>query len=224
MRMSPFLHLSFCRLIAKAMIIAILSGFILISLSGRYVNASAGEPIPEDAIRIRIIANSDSAEDQAVKNKVRAQIAAYIRTWGGMPETHDEAYELIESRLPRIQRLVDKKLNELKAPYEGVAELGVVPFPEKSFEDAVYEAGNYEALRITLGDGSGANWWCVLFPPLCLTAATAKEDKASGNAVKSASSAEASGTQAGAEEAPKAKFFLWELLQQLFSFIASLFS
>jgi len=213
-------HHSFIRAVSKAVLLSIAVLFAVLSLAGRYASAgSAGSSIPEDAIRIRIIAHSDKKTDQSVKNKVREEVEAYIASWGPMPSSHDAAYKRIKSRLPKIQRLVDDKLEELGASYGGVAELGEVPFPEKEFKGEAYAAGEYEALRITLGEGEGANWWCVLFPPLCLTAATAQEDK------EPAKTALGEGKAAAGESAeePKAKFFLAVLFEKLFSFLASLF-
>ncbi len=205
----------------KVVLLIVAVGFGLLATVGRYVEANSGDGIPEDAIRIRIIANSDKKTDQSVKNKVRDEVAAYIQTWGGMPDTHDKAYALIKSHMADIQRIVDDKLDELGVSYGGAVELGEVPFPEKMFEGERYEAGNYEALRITLGKGNGTNWWCVLFPPLCLTAAVAKDDPGA-SAEARAASAGGSSADAGDEE-PKAKFFLWELLEKLFAFLGSLF-
>ncbi|WP_256759202.1 stage II sporulation protein R [Cohnella sp. WQ 127256] len=212
----------------------IVIGFALVlslsALIGQYASASSSKLIPDDAIRIRIIANSDIDEDQTLKYNLRDEVATYIESWGSMPTTHDEAREQIKARLPQIQQLVDSKLNEYGAPYGGVVELAKVPFPEKMFDGSNYAAGDYEALRITLGQGSGANWWCVLFPPLCLTAATAPDDKAPVAEVTKLSSdgstlSKSQVDKASAEtEEPKAKFFLWELIQKLVAFISSWFS
>jgi len=216
-------HHSFFAGTTKFLLLSFAALFVASSLIGRYASAAEDPSIPEDSIRIRIVAHSDKKADQSVKNKVRAAVAAYIESWGPMPSSHDEAYELIESRLPRVQKLVDDKLEELGAPYGGAAELREVPFPEKTFKGETYASGDYEALRITLGDGEGANWWCVLFPPLCLTAATAKEEPAS--ATKPASAGGASGAAAAgpSDDEPKAKFFLVVLFEKLFAFIGSLF-
>ncbi|TFE28952.1 stage II sporulation protein R [Cohnella luojiensis] len=197
----------------------------LSALIGQFASASSAQLIPDDAIRIRIIANSDKQSDQSMKAIVRDDVAAFIKSWGIMPASHDEARELIKARLPQIQQLVNAKLQENKAPYGGVAELAKVPFPEKMFDGSTYAAGNYEALRITLGQGSGANWWCVLFPPLCLTAATAQNDeKAPATEAKPLSATGKQDKSSSANEEPEAKFFLWEILQKLFAFIGSLFS
>jgi len=199
----------------------IMTGFALFlgltALIGQFASASSSPLIPEDAIRIRIIANSDNESDQTIKYKVRDDVAAFIESWGIMPAAHDEARKLIQAQLPQIQQLVDTKLRDYGASYSGKAELAKVPFPEKMFDGDSYAAGDYEALRITLGEGVGVNWWCVLFPPLCLTAATASDDKAS------AATAGASQVSSPVHEEPKVKFFLVEMIQKLFAFIASLF-
>lgn len=159
---------------------------IVLSIGGTalaaHYSSAAGEaganagPIPDEAIRIRIIAKSDSGEDQAVKRAVRDRVSAVIESWGRMPSTIEEARQLIRSHLPDVQQAADEVLQKKHANYGAKVELGEEPFPAKTFEGAEYPAGNYEALLITLGAGEGANWWCVLFPPLCLAAATSADD------------------------------------------------
>lgn len=219
MRISHHSYFSFFRQASKLIVILVALFLCLTGIIAQLASASSGDAIPEDAIRIRIIANSDKDSDQSVKNNVRDEVATFIESWGTMPSTHDEARDLIKKNLPRIQRMVNDSLKEAGVSYGGKVVLAKVPFPEKTFKGSEYSAGDYEALRITLGKGEGKNWWCVLFPPLCLTAATASDDKASGTA-------EAGKSASGVSEAeePKAKFFLWEVLQKLFAFIASLFS
>lgn len=224
---------------------------------GTAAAAASGETgsIPEDAIRIRIVAASDSAYDQQVKQDVRDRVADEIVSWGAMPATHDEARALIASRLAEVQAAADQALKIWEVDYDAEVTLADVPFPEKTFDGRAYAAGDYEALRITLGDGQGANWWCVLFPPLCLTAATAAEEKpartgaaasAKAEAGKPSAAAEGKSKSAGATDAraeevgadrgdadggeaeeadkPKARFFLWELLQKLGDFLKALFA
>ncbi|WP_373232147.1 stage II sporulation protein R [Cohnella sp.] len=221
--------------------IGITSFIILIGLSaiiGQFapvpVSANTGALIPEDAIRIRIIANSDNDADQTLKYAVRDDVAALIATWGRMPSTHDEARQLIKANLPELQKHVDAKLREYGAAYGGVVELAKVPFPEKMFDGTSYSAGNYEALRITLGQGIGVNWWCVLFPPLCLTAATAPDEeekqelatlKEKPAMVKTqADGAVKASDVTSSDNEPDAKFFLWEMLKKFITFLSSLFS
>jgi stage II sporulation protein R len=204
--------------------------------------AQVAVSIPKDAIRIRIIANSDSSFDQQVKADVRDRVADVIRSWGAMPGTHDEARALIRSHLPEVTATANNALQQWGVSYTAVTELAVVPFPDKVFDGRTYSAGSYEALRITLGGGTGANWWCVLFPPLCLTAATKADDKsgkqksvattAKGAQVKpvkgmintSANTHTVYPIQSAQEDKPEARSFLWEMLKGLANFFKSLFS
>jgi stage II sporulation protein R len=182
----------------------------------------ADEVIPQDAIRIRIVANSDDPFDQQVKREVQSRIASEIASWGEMPGTHDEAKALVASHLTDVQAAADQVLEGRKAGYGAEVRLGDTPFPAKTFGGREYAAGNYEALYIQLGSGQGANWWCVLFPPLCLTAAVA----ADGDAAVAQSPAGAVGQgdadsvdgQAPVDDMsakPKPKFFIWTMLQKL---------
>ncbi|MDI4650233.1 stage II sporulation protein R [Cohnella hashimotonis] len=225
-----------------------LSGFSTLAVNRASADAEGDDTIPNQAIRIRIIANSDSDRDQEIKRKVRDDVAALIESWGEMPGTIEEARAFIRSRLADVEAAANKSLKGSKAGYGEKTELAVVDFPAKTFEGKTYPAGQYEALRITLGKGGGANWWCVLFPPLCLaasaktddqvetdakepakqTAAAQKGDQADAAKIKkaSANAAQEDGVIAAAvpAEKPKAEFFLIVLLEKLFSFIASLFA
>lgn len=159
-------------------------GCSTLAAHGAAADSAQNSAIPNEAIRIRIIANSDSDRDQAIKRHVRDEVAKLIDSWGVMPDTIDEARTLIKSRLGEVQKTANRVLKREKAGYGAKTVLAKVDFPVKTFEGKEYPAGKYEALRITLGDGQGANWWCVLFPPLCLTAATAADDQAAAAPAK----------------------------------------
>ncbi|WP_027087116.1 stage II sporulation protein R [Cohnella panacarvi] len=214
-------------IIVKAIILGFVLSIGLCAAFGRFASAQVSVTIPEDAIRIRIIASSDSGFDQAVKQDVRERVSRAIGAWGEMPATHDAAQSFIRRHMKQLQKLVNAELKEHDVDYKGVVELADVPFPEKSFEGTSYPAGEYEALRITLGDGEGSNWWCVLFPPMCLTAATAEDPdsdaKVAPASLKSGVASVKIGDE-GEQDKPKPMFFLVLLLQKLFVFIAGLFS
>ncbi|KIL38152.1 hypothetical protein SD70_28115 [Gordoniibacillus kamchatkensis] len=151
--------------------------------ANRSTAAFAAGDIPQDAIRLRILANSDTAADQWIKHRIRDAIVEEMQNWVAEPQTVDEARAAIDSHLPELRDLADGLLAKYGYPYRSTVELGVVPFPTKMYGDKVYPAGNYEALRVSLGKAEGQNWWCVLFPPLCFVdavtgEAVAKEDKA----------------------------------------------
>lgn len=123
--------------------------------------------IPDEAIRLRILANSDSDKDQEIKQQVRDAVNEEITKWVEDLTSLEEARALIQSRLPEIQRLTEEVLKESNVKHDIRVDFGMVEFPTKLYGEYLYPAGQYEAILITIGEGKGANWWCVLFPPLC---------------------------------------------------------
>lgn len=118
--------------------------------------------IPEDAIRFRIIANSNSIEDQKEKIEIRNELEPIIGDILTNSTTKEETKTEINNNLYKINHVIDKFNTKYNVNY------GLNFFPEKNYKGVTYKEGNYESLVITLGDGLGDNWWCVLFPPLCL--------------------------------------------------------
>ncbi|MBM7714482.1 stage II sporulation protein R [Bacillus thermophilus] len=123
--------------------------------------------IPQEAIRLRILANSDGHQDQEVKRSIRDAVNQEITTWVEHLTSIEEARRLIQSRLPEIEQIANRELEKSSIDYGAEVEFGNIQFPTKLYGNYLYPAGNYEAILITLGEGKGANWWCVLFPPLC---------------------------------------------------------
>ncbi|MBM7571270.1 stage II sporulation protein R [Aquibacillus albus] len=124
--------------------------------------------IPDEAIRLRILANSDSDSDQALKRKIRDEINEEITQWVEDITDIEHARQLIQDRLPEIEQVVDNVLTEENIEQSFEVDYGEnIQFPAKVYDNLVYPAGEYEAILVTLGKGKGANWWCVLFPPLC---------------------------------------------------------
>ncbi len=154
--------------------IAIIS-FIFLLLIGanshlliKETSAQGYQVIPDEAIRLRILANSDSEEDQALKRKVRDEVNAEITEWVAELTSIEAARELIQERLPEIEKIVARVLEEEKSNQNYSVKYGRnVQFPTKLYGQFLYPAGEYEAILISIGDAEGANWWCVLFPPLC---------------------------------------------------------
>ncbi|RTE08997.1 stage II sporulation protein R [Paenibacillus whitsoniae] len=141
-------------------------------------NAAVVSPlIPEESIRLRILANSDSAQDQALKREIRDAIIARMEEWVVGPHSLEEARAVVRQHLPEFDELVGQMIQERGYTYTHSVELGVVPFPTKMYGNDIYPAGDYEALRVVIGSGEGQNWWCVLFPPLCFV------DSVSGEAI-----------------------------------------
>lgn len=123
--------------------------------------------IPKNAIRLRILANSDHANDQQIKRRVRDIVNHQIETWVKDLKSERIAKKVIQAHLPAIRTLVKQELKKERVDQTYTVKLGEADFPTKLYGGTVYPAGTYQALVITLGSGQGANWWCVLFPPLC---------------------------------------------------------
>ena len=105
--------------------------------------------------------------DQALKRLVRDEVNKSITVWVSDLTSKEEARKVLHSKLPEIQRIAEQVVRKQNSKQDVQVELGKVEFPTKLYGQFLYPAGQYEAVLITLGKGTGANWWCVLFPPLC---------------------------------------------------------
>ncbi|MGH1285773.1 stage II sporulation protein R [Bacillus toyonensis] len=146
-----------------------------------YMKADAKGPsvIPKEAVRLRILANSDSDKDQALKRKVRDEVKAQIDGWVADLTSFEEARKVIQNHIPEIEKTVENTLKKEGSTESFQVKFGKnVKFPTKVYGNFIYPAGEYEAVLITIGKGEGANWWCVLFPPMCFL------DFSSGTAVR----------------------------------------
>ncbi|MEH7111075.1 stage II sporulation protein R [Neobacillus niacini] len=123
--------------------------------------------IPAEAIRLRILANSDHAQDQEIKRKVRDAVNEQITLWVQELTSLEKAKMVLTSKLPEVQAIAEKVVAEQGSTQSVKVEFGKVQFPTKLYGEFLYPAGEYQAILITLGEGTGANWWCVLYPPLC---------------------------------------------------------
>lgn len=147
----------------------ILSLGTMLSLYMPKTEAAAKESIviPGEAIRLRILANSDFEEDQAIKRKVRDAVNAQITLWVQDLTSMEKARSVINAKLPEIQAISEQVVRDQGSDQSVKVEFGKVQFPTKLYGQFLYPAGEYQAILITLGSGKGANWWCVLYPPLC---------------------------------------------------------
>ena len=129
---------------------------------------AAGIQIPKTAIRLRVIPNSNNAHDQEVKLKVKSVLEKETYELLEGVTSVDLARHIIRDNLDNIDAGIEKVLLEEDYDLGYKINFGQNYFPEKEFKGIIYEEGNYESLVVTLGKGEGDNWWCVLFPPLCL--------------------------------------------------------
>ena len=149
---------------------------IAVLLSITSFGASCGN-IRKEVLRMHIIANSDSAEDQAVKLKVRDAVLEAGKDLFDGSLTADEAENVLASDKQALQNAAETVLRENGFSYGVCVEIGRDFFNTRTYDGKVtLPAGEYEAVRVILGEGKGQNWWCVMFPPLCLPAAEAQAD------------------------------------------------
>lgn len=140
------------------------------------------EEVRGEVLRLHIPANSDSDEDQAVKLRLRD---ALLERFGEDFLNCDDltaARAKASALLPEIERFASDFLAENGFSYGAKAELVEMYFTTREYERLILPAGQYTALRVTLGSGEGKNWWCVIFPQLCLPAVSEREDCKSDNA------------------------------------------
>lgn len=153
-------------IILKKIIIALFFVTILFCLT---TQTSGKVLIPDNAIRFRIIANSNSLEDQDLKIKIRKEIEPIFAEIMEESQTKEETKKLINQNMSKFTNIIEKYDVNFDINY------GQNYFPEKEYKGVIYPEGDYESLVITLGSGLGDNWWCVLFPPLCLLEASEEE-------------------------------------------------
>lgn len=134
------------------------------------------EKLAKEVFRFHVLANSDSEEDQALKLKVRDVVLQYMKTsldeeLPGEP-TAEQTKEWAADHLEDIEEEALKVIQSEGYTYDARAEVTVCHFPDKKYGDITFPAGDYEALRIELGEARGHNWWCVLYPNLCFMSTT----------------------------------------------------
>lgn len=149
---------------------------IVMSLCGFNLNYNS---IRENVLRLHILANSDSSEDQALKLKVRdAVLEASPEIFeGALSEA--EAANAAREKIDLIKRTAENVILTEGYYYPVTVEIGQTYFDKRVYDDFTLPAGNYEAVRILIGNGQGKNWWCVMFPSVCVPAASKREDVSS---------------------------------------------
>jgi len=180
---------------------------ILIAALGWTVTTKGNQMAATGLIRFHVIANSDDPQDQFLKREVRDRLLAVMAPKLGEAISGDEAREIVKNNLSLIEAEAGKVLAAKGHPAPVKAMIGNYPFPTKAYGSLVLPAGSYVALRVIIGQGQGANWWCVLFPPLCFV------DISKGS-VTSGKTVIEPGT-AGAPQRLRVRFKTGEIFEQL---------
>lgn len=138
--------------------------------------------LSENIIRLHVVARSDSPEDQAVKLKVRDAIVASLQQDMDYLEDSHAAKTYITEKLDQLTVIANDVLEQAGCTARAVVTLAKEAFPKRDYDTFSLPGGVYESLRVTIGEGEGKNWWCVVFPSLCLPATSEEfEDTAAGS-------------------------------------------
>lgn len=134
------------------------------------------EELGRKVIRLHVIANSDSPEDQALKLRVRDRVLARAQEILEQSADMEQAEQALTAALPELTREARETLAAEGCAQPVQARLEPAEFPTKDYDGFSLPAGKYLALRVIIGQGAGQNWWCVVFPPLCIAAACQWQD------------------------------------------------
>ena len=158
--------------IAAIAVLFLFTGVLMVFYRRGVAEQRRQQDIAEEILRLHVVANSDSEEDQALKMEVKESIVTYLRGIMGDAKSVEEARQEIQKRLPAIEDLAREKMKMEGYDYEADAVLGKCYFPVKEYGDMTFPAGEYEALKVNLGKSAGKNWWCVMYPTLCFVDST----------------------------------------------------
>lgn len=127
--------------------------------------------LQQEVLRLHILANSDSAEDQALKLQVRDRLLDCSAELFGDAQTREEIKAKAQASLDRMEEIAAEVISAAGKSYTAQAELTEMAFDARTYDEITMPAGVYDAVRITIGEAEGKNWWCVMYPPLCIPAA-----------------------------------------------------
>lgn len=151
---------------------------VLVALAWGSGTARAQEELSGSLIRLHVIANSDSQEDQENKLAVRDAILTLVENWGEQAVSTREMETLMMSNLSELEAAGENVLRARGCFHNVTASVTNCYFPTKEYGDFALPAGSYTALRLEIGAGEGENWWCVAFPPLCVGASAKSVEEA----------------------------------------------
>lgn len=138
--------------------------------------------IYDTVVRLHVLANSDSPDDQALKLQVRDEVVNVVTPAVDGCKNQSEAISEIEKIIPEVEERAASVIQAQGYDYSVKVLLGEEYYPTKSYETCAFPEGKYVSLRVLIGEGEGQNWWCCLFPPLCLSAATDDSGKSNEDA------------------------------------------
>ena len=162
----------------KLFIKAAITAFIISVLLSLIPFQASCSDISDEVFRLHILANSDSEEDQSLKLKVRDKVLEHTAALFNKAKSKQEAESLLADNLQSVADVAAKEISDNGYSYPVNAQIVKMHFSTRHYDNYTLPAGMYDALRITIGEGKGHNWWCVMFPSLCLSSPDSREEKA----------------------------------------------
>lgn len=179
--------------------------------------AALQEGIAEDIIRFHVIANSDSPKDQALKLELKDELVNYLSPLLSNSASIKESRSIITKQLPYLKSLAEDYIIQHDYDYSVTVALTECYFPMKVYGAFTFPPGNYEALRVQIGEAKGKNWWCVMFPPLCFVDETYSiVDEDTDKKLQTLLTEEEYDALISKKTPIKIKFKLWEALKSIF--------
>lgn len=162
--------------LSKKIKISVTVGIVVAILFSIFSFAKTSEEIRSDVLRLHVIANSDTSVDQNLKLRLRDYILQEGKDIFNGSVNVENAVEKIEPVLPELEKSAKAFMNQAGFDYDVKISLSNEYFTTRTYETVTLPAGKYLALRVVIGSGEGHNWWCVMFPPMCVPAADKKDE------------------------------------------------
>ncbi len=150
----------------------LLSGFLLTMLFTFIGFSASCEDISQKVLRMHVLANSDTEYDQRVKLYVKDEVSLFAQELVENAQDVENAQELLIENRAEIEKIANDALEEINVDYKAHVKVDTAYFGTREYENFVLPAGEYEALQVYLGEAIGQNWWCVVYPSLCISAAS----------------------------------------------------
>ena len=162
----------------RALAVVALSLYVTVVGVMTFLPVHGESGVYDAVIRLHVVANSDSEQDQALKLAVRGAVLSRASEHLAACKSRDEAAERLGGLLPELERIAEQTLADRGCELPVRVVLGEEQYPTRNYESFSFPAGEYLSLRVLIGESAGQNFWCVLFPPLCSSAATITREQA----------------------------------------------
>ena len=199
----------------KILTILIILFFIYIFLSAKSYSSFVFDNLSNEVLRLHIVANSNSAEDQYLKLKIRDNILNYLNNYSNNFKNKNDVISFINTHNNEISDIINSTILESGYNYCYSFQIDNCYFPTKNYGNITFPLGNYDCLNIKIGNANGENWWCVMFPPVCINTSSVIVDESSQNILKDSINNESFSIVTSESTDYKIKFKILEIFNSL---------